>query len=93
MAVNVGSRYEYATVDYLPVGYRDVKKPVLFYWFDNIGSISYVEYTWKDGDRLDRLANEYYGNSSMWWIIAEHNPEISDHQNIEPGKVLRIPRA
>ena len=25
------------------------------------------------GDRLDTLANEYYGDSSLWWIIAQAN--------------------
>jgi nucleoid-associated protein YgaU len=27
----------------------------------------------------------------MWWTILDHNPEISDPDNIKPGKVLRIP--
>ena len=25
------------------------------------------------GDRLDILANDYYGDSSLWWIIAQAN--------------------
>ena len=25
------------------------------------------------GDRLDVLANEYYGDPSLWWIIAQAN--------------------
>ena len=25
------------------------------------------------GDRLDVLANEYYGDTSLWWIIAQAN--------------------
>ena len=25
------------------------------------------------GDRLDLLANRYYGNAELWWIIAQAN--------------------
>ena len=25
------------------------------------------------GDRLDILANDYYGDTSLWWIIAQAN--------------------
>ena len=27
----------------------------------------------QDGQRLDTLANTYYGDPSMWWIIAQAN--------------------
>lgn len=65
--------------------------PVLFYYFDTIGTITYREYQWKVGDRLDVLAYQMYRNSGLWWIIAEHNPEIHDPNNIPVGSVLRIP--
>jgi len=42
--------------------------------------LSYVEPTDTDivilttmGDRLDLLANEYYSDSTMWWVIALKN--------------------
>ena len=25
------------------------------------------------GDRLENLANQYYGDSTLWWIIAQAN--------------------
>ena len=28
------------------------------------------------GDRLDTLANLYYGDSSLWWIISCGNPGV-----------------
>ena len=40
------------------------------------------------GDRLDSLANEYYGSSNLWWFIAHVNNLNS--MNIEPGTRLRI---
>ena len=93
MTVRRGSRYEYAVVDYLPVGYRNDKFPVLFYYMDNIGTIAYSEYVWNDGDRLDLLALDNYGSSDLWWVILEHNPEIEDPHNIPAGYTLRVPRA
>lgn len=93
MAVKRGSRYEYAAVDYIPTGFDQVKVPSLFYSFDTIGSVKYREYIWVSGDRPDILANKFYGSPEMWWVIAEHNPEISDFLSITPGTVLRIPNA
>jgi len=93
MSVQRGSRYEYAVVDYLPLGYVGDKHPVLFYYMDSLGTVTYTEYTWKTGDRLDLLSTDTYGTPDLWWVIAEHNPEIDDFQNIPNGKVLRIPRA
>tara|TARA_B100000287_G_scaffold411512_1_gene441063 strand:- start:185 stop:466 length:282 start_codon:yes stop_codon:yes gene_type:complete len=41
------------------------------------------------GDRCDLLANQYYGDSSLWWYIACVNNLKSN--NIEAGIQLRIP--
>ena len=44
-----------------------------------------------DGDRLDSLAQRYYGDSNLWWIIAKAN-EISDGQiGLDPEKKIRVP--
>jgi hypothetical protein len=43
------------------------------------------------GDRLDLLANLYYGNRNLWWIIAVANNLNDASLSIEPGKQLRIP--
>lgn len=43
------------------------------------------------GDRLDVLANKYYGDPKMWWIIATANNLNDATLSIEPGKQLRIP--
>lgn len=51
----------------------------------------YRIYKWKDGDRLDLLANAYYESPSEWWRIIDANPEILDPTSIKPGQTLRIP--
>ena len=44
-----------------------------------------------DGDRLDIIAQRYYGDSNLWWIIAKAN-EISDGQiGLDPEKKIRVP--
>ncbi len=45
----------------------------------------------EQGDRLDILANTYYKNPSMWWIIATANNINDANFYIEPGIQLRIP--
>jgi hypothetical protein len=47
------------------------------------------------GDRLDTLANLYYGDSSLWWIISCGNPGVvrRDSFFIPVGTQLRIPSA
>ena len=47
----------------------------------------YVITQW--GDRLDLLANEYYGDPHLWWYIAKANN--LKFNNLEPEVQLRIP--
>lgn len=43
------------------------------------------------GDRYDTLAQEFYNDSTLWWIIASANNADRDTINITPGTQLRIP--
>jgi hypothetical protein len=43
------------------------------------------------GDRLDLLANIYYKDPSMWWIIATANNLNDANFFVEAGTQLRIP--
>lgn len=55
-------------------------------------TISYVSHLLTVNDRLDRLANQYYGDPTRWWQIANANPEIfPDWSSVPPGTVIRIP--
>jgi hypothetical protein len=42
-------------------------------------------------DRLDILASKYYGDQTLWWIIATANNLNDASYSIEAGKQLRIP--
>ena len=44
------------------------------------------------GDRYDILANEYYGDSKLWWIISRSNSSFTQDSLIPPvGSQIRIP--
>ena len=44
------------------------------------------------GDRYDILALQYYGDSSLWWVISAGNPNIDLMTLVIPeGVQLRIP--
>jgi hypothetical protein len=43
------------------------------------------------GDRFDILANNFYGDPTLWWIIPSANGISGDSLYPEPGTQLRIP--
>jgi hypothetical protein len=44
------------------------------------------------GDRFDTLAQAYYGNASLWWVISIANPQLKQNSYYPPvGTQLRIP--
>ena len=44
----------------------------------------------KIGDRLDTLAHRYYGDITLWWVIAKANG-IRGKVSLKTGTLLRIP--
>jgi hypothetical protein len=69
--------------------YINVKYPEITRDFSDI----YV-YTTK-GDRYDLLALSYYGDDSLWWIIAQANINNTTPDSLFPnvGEQIRIPGA
>ena len=46
----------------------------------------------QEGDSFDQLALQYYGDSSLWWIIACSNPGLQQNSYFPPiGIQIRIP--
>jgi nucleoid-associated protein YgaU len=91
MSIYKGSRYEYSTIDFVQTSFDGAPNAVVYYGFSSLGLISYKEHIYKEGERLDSIAYQYYKNPSFWWLIAEYNPEVLDFFTINPGKTLRIP--
>lgn len=91
MAIYNDSRYAESTVDYFTKKENGVVYPIIFYSFDSLESISFTYHTYVAGETLQAISQTYFQNPSLWWTIAEYNPEITDLLNIDPGTVLRIP--
>lgn len=54
---------------------------------DNDSKIHIVKY----GENLLDLANEYYGDLTLWYIIAEKNLGVTDPFGLTVGQELIIP--
>lgn len=44
------------------------------------------------GERLDQLAERYYGDPLLYWLICDANSAIFPEDLMVPGRVLKIPR-
>jgi phage tail protein X len=66
--------------------YKGVKYPEIALSPDDI--YVYAE----EGDRFDILSNNYYSDSSLWWIISSANPSLPQDSYFLPlGVQIRIP--
>jgi len=45
---------------------------------------------WKMGDRLYKLAAEFYGDPTYWWVIALFNGTPTE-SHVKPGDEILIP--
>jgi nucleoid-associated protein YgaU len=46
----------------------------------------------RSGDRLDLLAQRYFGDPLQYWRIVDANRRFDPDDLLEPGTLLRIPR-
>ena len=46
---------------------------------------------WKYGDRLYKLAYQYYGDARFWWVIAWYNLKPTD-SHCRMGDIILIPQ-
>lgn len=52
---------------------------------------SFTLYAVQPGDRWDKIAHRFYGNPTLWWKVADLNPELFDPRAIRPGVIIRVP--
>lgn len=91
MTIYTNSRYAGQTV--LRVLNSDgVTYPTIYYSAPS-PPIRYLHYKVVLGDRLDNLANKFFNDPTLWWFIAQANPEIFYPDQLLPGSIIRIPQA
>lgn len=52
----------------------------------------FKSHIWQANDRLYKLAQTYYGDPKLWWIIAHANQKPTD-AHFSPGDEIKIPEA
>lgn len=50
---------------------------------------TYIEIT--NNTRLDKLANDYYGDPKLWWVIAQINKIKNPLTDLKIGMLIWIP--
>ena len=53
-------------------------------------SLKTTQHVWSTGDRYYKLANTYYDDPALWWIIAWYN-SLPTEADILPGDLITIP--
>ena len=53
-------------------------------------SFNSVNHIWVTGDRYFKLAEQYYGDPTLWWIIAFYNQKPTEF-HIKMGDIIYIP--
>ena len=91
-AINVSLGYKQKfSSRWLPSGIQLLTNPGLIYPSEeDKKNITVISARWKLGDRLYKLAHEYYEDSSYWWVIAFYNKKPTE-QSIAIGDLIEIP--
>lgn len=56
-------------------------------------TFNYIYYILKGTERIDTVSYAFYGDATLWWKIADANPEILNWSALPGGTIIRIPNA
>jgi hypothetical protein len=57
---------------------------------ESIQGFDIIAHIWKQGDSIEKLASQYYGNPSYWWILALFNQKPTE-QHFTVGENVYVP--
>jgi len=57
---------------------------------EDMRNFNTINHIWTVGDRLFKLADDYYKDPTMWWVIALYNQKPTDF-DLKLGDVVYIP--
>lgn len=89
--ISPNSRYADRTVQ--AVAYGDTTRLTIIESAPAVKTFNFTYHQVSVLDSVDGLAHSYYGDGTLWWRIADANPEILDWFDLPVGAVLRIPSA
>jgi hypothetical protein len=88
--ISADSRYTTATLT-TAVGPDGETRQDMRVAFPQSRMINYTYYRVIGADRIDTIANNFFGRPDLWWKIADANPEIMDWMDLTPGMIIRVP--
>ena len=50
-----------------------------------------TRYIWKTGDKYFKIANQFYGDPRLWWVLAWYNQKPTEGM-LKVGDVIYIPQ-
>ena len=67
--------------------FKYIKYPAIPLSVDDIYATTLI------GDRLDLIADQFYNNVDLWWVITTANPDVirKDSFSLKSGLQIRIP--
>ena len=57
---------------------------------EELSQLQLEDYIWKSGDKYWKLAQKYYNDPTMWWVIGFINKKPID-SDLNPGDVIYVP--
>lgn len=60
-------------------------------FYPTFENVEYTQILSQEGDRLDILAREYYGDEHLWFVIAKVNNLGKGSMDVPPGLIIKIP--
>jgi hypothetical protein len=89
MTIYAGSRYASQTILQVTDAEGDTNATV--YGPLPVVTSTFTNYVVQGGDRFDNLAYKFLGDPTLWWQLANENPEVFYPDNLIPGTMIRIP--
>ncbi len=85
-----GSRYEpVPTLTHVTADGRTIRHKALRILPDPRGSLVHIV---RQDDRLDRVAQDWFGNAELWWRVADANTALDPDELVaEPGRSISVP--
>mgnify|MGYP003139521412 FL=1 len=59
---------------------------------EELSSVECFNVTWYLGLSFERLAADFYGDPTQWWVIAGFN-RIPTESHVELGQVIKVPKS
>ena len=78
------SRYSSSTFGTSPRVLKQINRMIIS------GEMTYTSFTMKEGQRLDIVAHDQYGDGRLWWIIAAASG-IGWWLQVPPGTRIVVP--